>query len=211
MPTLELKNVSYAYEKGKAVLQNVSGSLETGKMYAILGPSGSGKTTLLSLLGGLDVPAQGSVLFDGEDIAAKGLEHHRRNHISLIFQSYNLIDYMTPVENVRLTAKLDAAPILERLGLEQDEITRNVLKLSGGQQQRVAIARALASDAPVILADEPTGNLDADTAEEITAILKESAHTFGKCVVVVTHSGEVAKQADMVLEIKRGHLKEREM
>ena len=211
MPTLELKNVSYAYEKGKAVLQNVSGSLETGKMYAILGPSGSGKTTLLSLLGGLDVPTQGSVLFDGEDIAAKGLEHHRRNHISLIFQSYNLIDYMTPIENVRLTAKLDAAPILERLGLEQDEIARNVLKLSGGQQQRVAIARALASDAPVILADEPTGNLDADTAEEITAILKESAHAFGKCVVVVTHSGEVAKQADVVLEIKRGHLKEREM
>ena len=211
MPTLELKNVSYAYEKGKAVLQNVSGSLETGKMYAILGPSGSGKTTLLSLLGGLDVPTQGSVLFDGEDITAKGLEHHRRNHISLIFQSYNLIDYMTPVENVRLTAKLDAAPILERLGLEQDEITRNVLKLSGGQQQRVAIARALASDAPVILADEPTGNLDADTADEITAVLKESAHAFGKCVVVVTHSGEVAKQADVVLEIKRGHLKEREM
>ncbi|RKJ82622.1 ABC transporter ATP-binding protein [Butyricicoccus sp. 1XD8-22] len=211
MPTLELKNVSYAYEKGKAVLQNVSGSLETGKMYAILGPSGSGKTTLLSLLGGLDVPAQGSVLFDGEDITEKGLEHHRRSHISLIFQSYNLIDYMTPIENVRLTAKLDAAPILERLGLEQDEIARNVLKLSGGQQQRVAIARALASDAPVILADEPTGNLDADTAEEITAVLKESAHAFGKCVVVVTHSGEVAKQADVVLEIKRGHLKEREM
>ncbi len=211
MPTLELKNVSYAYAKGKAVLQNVSGSLETGKMYAILGPSGSGKTTLLSLLGGLDVPAQGSVLFDGEDITAKGLEHHRRNHISLIFQSYNLIDYMTPIENVRLTAKLDAAPILKRLGLEQDEITRNVLKLSGGQQQRAAIARALASDAPVILADEPTGNLDADTAEEITAILKESAHAFGKCVVVVTHDREVAKQADMVLEIKRGHLKEREM
>ena len=211
MPILELKNVSYAYEKGKAVLQNVSGSLENGKMYAILGPSGSGKTTLLSLLGGLDVPTQGGVLFDGEDIAAKGLEHHRRNHISLIFQSYNLIDYMTPVENVRLTAKLDAAPILERLGLKQDEITRNVLKLSGGQQQRVAIARALASDAPVILADEPTGNLDADSAEEITAILKESAHAFGKCVVVVTHDRDVAKQADVVLEIKRGHLKEREM
>ena len=211
MPILELKNVSYAYEKGKAVLQNVSGSLETGKMYAILGPSGSGKTTLLSLLGGLDVPTQGSVLFDGEDITTKGLEHHRRNHISLIFQSYNLIDYMTPIENVRLTAKLDAAPILERLGLTKDETQRNVLKLSGGQQQRVAIARALASDAPVILADEPTGNLDADTAEEITAVLKESAHAFGKCVVVVTHSGEVAKQADVVLEIKRGHLKEREM
>lgn len=211
MPTLELKNVSYAYEKGKSVLQNISTELETGKMYAILGPSGSGKTTLLSLLGGLDTPTQGSILFDDEDIKAKGLEHHRRNHISLIFQSYNLIDYMTPIENVRLTAKLDAGPILERLGLEQDEVTRNVLKLSGGQQQRVAIARALASDAPVILADEPTGNLDADTAEEITKVLKESAHAFGKCVIVVTHDREVAKQADVVLEIKCGHLKEREI
>lgn len=211
MPILTLKNVSYAYEKGKAVLSNICAELDTGKMYAILGPSGSGKTTLLSLLGGLDTPTQGSVLFDGEDIKAKGLEHHRRNHISLIFQCYNLIDYMTPVENVQLTAKLDAGPILERLGLKQNEIIRNVLKLSGGQQQRVAIARALASDAPVLLADEPTGNLDADIADEITAVLKESAHTFGKCVVVVTHSAEVAKQADAVLEIKRGHLKEREM
>ena len=211
MPTLELKNVSYAYEKSKKVLQSINTELETGKMYAILGPSGSGKTTLLSLMGGLDTPTQGNVLFNGEDIMEKGLEHHRRSHISLIFQSYNLIDYMTPVENVQLTAKLDGTPILERLGLEQDETQRNVLKLSGGQQQRVAIARALASDAPVILADEPTGNLDADTAEEITAILKESAHAFGKCVVVVTHSSEVAKQADIVLEMKRGHLKEREM
>lgn len=209
MPTLELKNISHSYEKGKAVLLNVSIKLETGKLYAIIGPSGSGKTTLLSLLGGLDAPTEGAVLFDGEDIKVKGLEYHRRNHISMIFQSYNLIDYMTPIENVQLTAKQEAAPVLERLGLKKDEISRNVLKLSGGQQQRVAIARALASDTPVILADEPTGNLDADTAGEITAVLKESAHAFGKCVVVVTHDLEVAKQADMVLEIKRGHLKER--
>lgn len=211
MPTLELKNISYSYEKGKSILSNISAELEAGKLYAVLGSSGSGKTTLLSLLGGLDTPTKGEVLFNGENITAKGLEYHRRNHISLIFQSYNLIDYMTPIENVQLTAKQDAIPILERLGLKKDEISRNVLKLSGGQQQRVAIARALASDAPVILADEPTGNLDEDTAEEITAILKESAHTFEKCVVVVTHSGEVAKQADMVLEIRRGHLKERNM
>lgn len=209
MPTLKLQNISYSYEKGKSILSNISAEMEAGKLYAILGPSGSGKTTLLSLLGGLDAPTKGEVLFDGENIAAKGLEYHRRNHISLIFQSYNLIDYMTPIENVKLTAKQDAVPILERLGLKKDEISRNVLKLSGGQQQRVAIARALASDNPVILADEPTGNLDEDTAMEITAVLKESAHTFGKCVVVVTHSGEVAKQADVVLEIKRGHLKER--
>ena len=209
MPTLKLQNITYSYEKGKSILSNISAELEAGKLYAILGPSGSGKTTLLSLLGGLDAPTKGEVLFDGENIAAKGLEYHRRNHISLIFQSYNLIDYMTPIENVRLTAKQDAVPILERLGLKKDEISRNVLKLSGGQQQRVAIARALASDNPIILADEPTGNLDEDTAMEITAVLKESAHTFGKCVVVVTHSGEVEKQADVVLEIKRGHLKER--
>lgn len=206
MSTLELQNVSYSYEKGKPVLSNISIALEAGKLYAVLGPSGSGKTTLLSLLGGLDTPAQGEVLFDGENIMAKGLEYHRRNRISLIFQSYNLIDYMTPIEHVQLTAKQDAASVLERLGLKKDEISRNVLKLSGGQQQRVAIARALASDAPVILADEPTGNLDEAAAREITAVLRESAHTFGKCVVVVTHSGEVAKQADVVLEIKGGHL-----
>lgn len=210
MSTLELRNVSYSYEKGKVVLADINTELENGKMYAILGPSGSGKTTLLSLLGGLDTPTSGSVLFDGENITTKGLEHHRRHNISLIFQSYNLIDYMTPVENVRLTAKLEAVPILERLGLTRDETLRNALKLSGGQQQRVAIARALASDAPIILADEPTGNLDPDTADEITAVLKESAHTFGKCVVVVTHSGELAKQADKVLEIKRGKLKGKE-
>lgn len=209
MPILELKNVCYAYEKGREILSNVNAELETGKLYAILGPSGSGKSTLLALLGGLDTPNQGNVLFDGRDIKPKNLEYHRRNHIALIFQSYNLIDYMTPMENVQLTARLDAGPVLERLGLAGDEITRNVLKLSGGQQQRVAIARALASDAPVILADEPTGNLDADTAGEITAVLKESAHAFGKCVVVVTHSPEVAKQADVVLEMKRGQLKER--
>lgn len=211
MCILELKNVCYAYEKGKEILSNVNAELEAGRMYAVLGPSGSGKTTLLSLLGGLDTPTQGNILFDGEDVRTKSLEYHRRNHISLIFQSYNLIDYMTPMENVRLTAKLDAGPILERLGLTRDESTRNVLKLSGGQQQRVAIARALASDAPVILADEPTRNLDADSARDITVVLKESAHAFGKCVVVVTHSAEAAKQADVVLEIKRGYLQEREM
>ena len=211
MCILELKNVCYAYEKGKEILSNVNAELEAGRMYTVLGPSGSGKTTLLSLLGGLDTPTQGNILFDGEDVRTKSLEYHRRNHISPIFQSYNLIDYMTPMENVRLTAKLDAGPILERLGLTRAESTRNVLKLSGGQQQRVAIARALASDAPVILADEPTGNLDADSARDITVVLKESAHAFGKCVVVVTHSAEAAKQADVVLEIKRGYLQEREM
>ena len=209
MSTLACNNVAYAYEKGNGILTNISFCFESGKMYAILGPSSSGKTTLLSLLGGLDTPAKGNILFDDTDITQTGLEEHRRNHISLIFQNYNLIDYMTPIENTKLVSKVDAVPILQRLGLTEDELRRTVLKLSGGQQQRVAIARSLASDAPVILADEPTGNLDEATAAEITEILKESAQEYGKCVIIVTHSNAVAKAADCVLEIKGGTLKVR--
>ena len=120
--------------------------------------------------------------------------------------SFRATDYMTPQENVRLISKKPAFPFLERLGLTKEETRRNVLKLSGGQQQRVAIARALASEAPVILADEPTGNLDEETAQDITEILKESAHQMNKCVVVVTHSNELAKQADVVFRLKKGEL-----
>lgn len=173
-------------------------------MYVILGQSGCGKTTLLSLLGGLDSPSQGKIFFQGEDINARGLTYHRKEHVSFVFQNYNLIDYLTPIENVKLTSKKSAYPILEKLGLSKEEAKRNVLRLSGGQQQRVAIARALGSDAPLLLADEPTGNLDEDTAKEITKILKESAHSMGKCVVIVTHSQEVAKEADVVFRLKRG-------
>ena len=206
MEILALQNVEYSYDKKKKVLKGINAQMETGKMYAILGPSGCGKTTLLSLLGGLDSPTNGQILFNGTDIEQSGLGHHRKKHVSFIFQSYNLIDYMTPQENVRLTAKKPARPFLERLGLTKEESKRNVLKLSGGQQQRVAIARALASEAPVILADEPTGNLDEDTAQDITEILKESAHEQDKCVIVVTHSGELAKQADVVFRLKKGEL-----
>ncbi len=208
MSVFEIKDISYSYEKSKKILVSVNAVFETGKIYAILGPSGSGKTTLLSLLGGLDIPQKGEILFDGENISERGLEYHRRNHVSLIFQNYNLIDYMTPVENVKLTAKQDAMPMLKRLGLTEDEAKRNVLKLSGGQQQRVAIARTLASDAPIILADEPTGNLDEDTAAEITGILKDCAHQMNKCVIVVTHSNELAKQVDTVFRLKKGKLQQ---
>lgn len=205
MTILETENLRYAYGK-HTVLREVCIQLELGKMYAILGSSGCGKTTLLSLLGGLDSPAGGQILYQGRDIAKTGLANHRRSHVAFIFQSYNLIDYLTPLENVALTAKHPPLPILEQLGLTAEEAKRNVLKLSGGQQQRVAIARALASDAQVILADEPTGNLDEDTASEITAILKESAHKSGKCVVIVTHSNELAKEADIVFNLKKGEL-----
>ena len=206
MSILEVKGLQYSYENKKRVLRGINAQMEQGKMYAILGPSGCGKTTLLSLLGGLDSPSNGQILYQGEDIAKTGLADHRRSHVAFIFQSYNLIDYLTPVENVALTAKHPPLPILEQLGLTAEEAKRNVLKLSGGQQQRVAIARALACDAQVILADEPTGNLDEDTAAEITAILKDSAHKSGKCVVIVTHSNELAKEADVVFRLRKGDL-----
>lgn len=206
MNIMELKNVGYAYDNKRKVLKGVSLLVEEGKMYAILGSSGCGKTTLLSLMGGLDSPSDGQVFYDGQDIEKTGLSAHRKNNVAFIFQSYNLIDYLTPKENVALTSKLPPMPILERVGLTEEESKRNVLKLSGGQQQRVAIARALASDAKVILADEPTGNLDEDTAAEITAMLKECAHQMNKCVVIVTHSNELAKQADVVFRLKKGEL-----
>ena len=160
MNILEVKGVTYTYDHKKNILKGIDLQMEQGKMYAILGPSGCGKTTLLSLLGGLDLPDSGQILYQGEDIRKAGLSNHRRSHVAFIFQNYNLIDYLTPIENVALTSKQPALPILEQLGLTKEEAKRNVLKLSGGQQQRVAIARALASEVPVILADEPTGAVE---------------------------------------------------
>lgn len=206
MSVLAFSDLSYSYDRKRNVFSNISAEMELGKIYAILGASGCGKTTLLSLLGGLDTAARGKILFNGKDIMESGLENHRRNHVSFIFQSYNLIDYMTPVENVALTSKLPAEPVLEKMGLTKEEMKRNVLQLSGGQQQRVAIARALASEAPVILADEPTGNLDEDTAMSIMQILEESVRRMKKCAVIVTHSHEIAKRADVVFHLKRGAL-----
>lgn len=208
MSVLEICNIKYSYDKNRAVLKNISTAFDEGKLYAILGSSGCGKTTLLSLMGGLDSPSDGHVLFQGEDVGKKGLAWHRKHNVAFIFQSYNLIDYMTAAENVALTSKLPPLPILGRLGLTEEESRRNVLKLSGGQQQRVAIARALASDASVILADEPTGNLDEDTAAEIINILKECAHQMGKCVIIVTHSNDLAKQADVIFRLKKGELQQ---
>ena len=205
---LELKNVSYYYksQKDKTILDHVSYEFKNGVMYAVLGSSGSGKTTLLSLLAGLDVPVDGTVCVAGKDIMQKGLNAHRRDHVSLVFQNYNLIDYLTPVENVKLGGKADAENLLAQMGIDELQRRRNVMQLSGGQQQRVAIARALASKAPILLADEPTGNLDEDTANEIISIFQQLAHEQGKCVIVVTHSKELAEQADVVLRLKKGKI-----
>ena len=207
MSILEFSNLKYSYDGKQPVLRGVSGQLEQGKLYAILGPSGCGKTTLLSLIGGLDSPSNGQICFEGQDIAKTGLSNHRKNHVAFIFQAYNLIDYLTPAENVSLTSKLPPLPILERLGLTKEEAKRNVLKLSGGQQQRVAIARALASEAPVILADEPTGNLDSNSTREIMDILK-SLHEEGRTVILITHDNDIAAQAKRVVKIMDGKIVE---
>lgn len=208
MDKLEIKNVAYSYTNSKDnVLSSVNQKFELGKFYAIIGKSGTGKSTLLSLLAGLDKPQTGKILFENEDIEKKGYSHHRKNNISLVFQNFNLIDYLSPLENIRLVNKNASEDILLELGLDKSQIKRNVMKLSGGQQQRVAIARALASDAPIILADEPTGNLDSATAGEIITILKRLAKERNKCVIVVTHSKEVADAADIILQLNNKKLK----
>lgn len=208
MKVLKLTNVGYNYSDSKEkVFTELNAEFSTGKFYAIIGKSGAGKSTLLSLLAGLDTPTSGSVMFAGEDIIEKGYNYHRKKHITLVFQNYNLIDYLSSLENIRLVNKNAKKDVLFELGLDEEQISRNVMKLSGGQQQRVAIARALVSEAPVILADEPTGNLDEQTTAEIIEILKRSAHVNKKCVIVVTHSKEVAIAADQILELKNKKLK----
>lgn len=216
---LEFKNVSYYYQDGSkksSILNHIDFSFEKGKFYTILGSSGSGKTTFLALASGLDTPKFGDILFSGENINNIGLTNFRNKNIGIVFQSYNLIPYMTSLQNV-LTAmeitknkienrKHKAYDLLENMGLTKEETNRNVLKLSGGQQQRVAIARAIATEGNLILADEPTGNLDHDTAIEIIELFKTLAHEDNKCVIVVTHSNDVADQSDVILNLKAGKL-----
>ena len=204
---LEMRNIVKCFGPVQA-LKDVSLSVDKGEIHGLLGENGAGKSTLLSLLAGLDSPVEGTILFQGEDIRNKGYSYHRMHHISLVFQNYNLIDYLSPLENIRLVNKKISKDILLELGLDESQIKRNVLQLSGGQQQRVAIARSLVSEAPVILADEPTGNLDPKTAGDIIDLLKSLAQKTGKCVIVVTHSKEVAQASDITLELKDKKLTE---
>lgn len=204
---LQLDHVDYMYGAAKIrVLSDVSADFEAGKMYAITGPSGAGKSTLLSLLAGLDSPSKGVVRFEGGNIAETGYSKHRREHVSLVFQDHNLIDYLTPVENLRLVNPKADLKILEDLGLTREEAKRNIMHLSGGQRQRVAVGRALVSPGSVILADEPTGSLDPKTTGDVITLLRDAAHQLGKCVIVVTHSECVADAADIVLNLKRKKL-----
>lgn len=216
MKILELKDLTYSYPNAEYVnledkiLSSVNYEFEEGKFYAIVGKSGTGKSTLLSLLAGLDEPKKGDVFFKEHSLEDIGYSDYRKNNISIVFQNYNLIDYLTPMENVRLVNRDAKEDILYELGLEDSQINRNINMLSGGQQQRVAIARALASDTPVILADEPTGNLDENTSAEIVDIFKKLAKENNKCVIVVTHSNELANSADVILELKNKKLNEKQ-
>lgn len=207
MTLLQLQDVTYRYKNtAEAVLYQIKYNFEPGKFYSIIGESGAGKSTLLSLLAGLDSPVEGSILFQGEDIRNKGYSYHRMHHISLVFQNYNLIDYLSPLENIRLVNKKASKDTLLELGLDESQIKRNVLQLSGGQQQRVAIARAMAKDVDLILCDEPTGNLDPETSQGIIQTFIDLAHLKNKCVIIVTHSKEFANCMDIQLQIHQGKL-----
>lgn len=211
MSILSLQNICFSYEN-TPVLQDISYDFEKGKMYCISGKSGAGKTTLLSLLSGLAAPSSGSILYDGKDIAKIDKYTFRSKYIGVIFQSFNLITKFTAVENVVLSMdiagvkgsrkKEKAMALLESVGLDEDEANRRVLKLSGGQQQRVAIARALSYDPAILLADEPTGNLDGETQAEIMQIFRSLAEQ-GKCVILVSHSPEVATLCDERYELHK--------
>ena len=217
---LRLENINYSYIDGgyeRQILKDLSYSFEAGKFYTILGPSGSGKTTLLSLVAGLDTAKSGKIYFNGKDIDEIGLHKFRRNAISIVFQQFNLISYLTAVENVLLAMsetdneipkdrKNVAYNLLERFGIVRSKADRMVNQLSGGEQQRVAIARSLASNVDLIFADEPTGNLDTATEKEIISIFKELAHDFGKTIIVVTHSDTVSAMSDQRVLLKAGKL-----
>lgn len=210
MSLLKLEKICYSYDKRKSVLKDISYEFEAGAIYSIVGKSGAGKTTMLSLLSGLATPTSGKILYNERDISDINKYDYRSKYVGVIFQSFNLLSKLTAVENVVLSMdisgkkekdkKKKAYELLESVGLDKDEADRRILKLSGGQQQRVAIARALSYNPDIILADEPTGNLDGETQTEIMGIFRKLADE-GKCVILVTHSPEVASMSDYIYKL----------
>lgn len=213
---LKLDNVSYRYSDAKEdeyVLKNINYSFENGKVYAIKGKSGSGKTTLLSLISGLETKYEGNIYYDNKNLRKMDLDKYRNSYIGIVFQSYNLLPHLTAIENIILSMDISgikdkskkekALKLMKDVGLNESFANRRVLKLSGGEQQRIAIARSLSYDSQIIIADEPTGNLDKDTEDEILKIFKSLAHDKNKCVIIVTHSKNVSDQADIVYELKK--------
>ena len=221
MDILTLRNVRYTYrtqyQKVEA-LKGINYSFEAGKVHAIVGRSGSGKTTLLSLMAGLDLPTEGEILCGGVSTAETKLEAYRREKVAVIYQSFRLFPLLTVAENVMYPmelrgmktrdARAKAAKLIARVGLPESALDRYPTMLSGGEQQRVAIARALGMETGILLADEPTGNLDTANSENIAALLRELAHKDGYCVIIVTHDMDLASKADCILELSDGAVKE---
>ena len=215
MKILEVNHLGYFYQDGehrRVILQDVNCSFEAGTFTTILGESGSGKTTFLSLLGALDKPKEGTIRFNGLTLQEIGEDQYRRNHAGFVFQNYNLIPYMNAIENVLLAMGITdnvcsgnkeekAKAILADFGLTGNKAKRKVIHLSGGEQQRVAIARAVSTQVKILLADEPTGNLDQETSDYIAQCFKTLAHDMGKCVIVVTHDPRVAELSDRILRL----------
>ena len=219
MIRLTVENVSYKYQNTlKPAVDNLNCTFEAGKLYAIMGASGSGKSTFLSMLAGLDHPSEGEIRFREESLKDLNLDRYRRESISMIFQAFHLLPLLTAIENVSYPMELNgidpkdakerAKELLSSVGIRGDKIKRFPSKLSGGKQQRVAIARSLGSGAKIILADEPTGNLDVENMENIMEILSKLAHEKNYCIIVVTHDIEVSKAADVVYEMTEGKLLE---
>lgn len=217
---LKVEGINYGYVDGgfrREILKDLSYEFEAGKFYTILGPSGSGKTTLLSILAGLDKQESGTIYYEDEELSKMGLYKYRRNKIGVVFQAYNLIQYLTGIENISLAMtetdnkipknhKEIGYALLEKFGIVKTKADRLVTHLSGGEQQRIAIARAIASNVDLIFADEPTGNLDTATEAEIIGIFKMLTEEFGKTVIVVTHSNEVSKLSDFRVFLQNGKL-----
>lgn len=214
---LTLKNVAYQYEGAKKpVIKSISMEFEPNKIYAIMGKSGAGKSTVLSLISGLDIPTSGDILYKDKSLREIDRDYYRAKSIGVIFQSYNLLINATALENIILSMNISgskerdkkqyALSLLEKVGIDRETANRKILKLSGGEQQRIGIARALSHNPDIIIADEPTGNLDGDTEENIMMLLQKLAHDDGKCVIVVTHSKRVSKYADELWGLNQGNL-----
>lgn len=220
MKCLELTDVSYRYEVGKeAVLNKINAGFECGKVYTIIGQSGAGKSTLLSLISGLDICKEGNIYYEGKNLRELDRDEYRSKCVGVIFQGYNLLLNSTAVYNITLSMNISgsdlkgrqarkefAYALLDKVGIDRETADRRVLRLSGGEQQRVGIARALSHNPDVIIADEPTGNLDSETEGAVLDILIQLAHEDGKCVIIVTHSENVTAIADEVIGIRAGQL-----
>ena len=214
---LQINNLKYRYPKTDTdVLKGIDAEFSCGKLYVIMGKSGSGKSTLLAMISGLDTSTSGEILYDGENIVKIDRDDYRAKNIGVIFQSYNLLQNATALENIVLSMNISgsnekdkngyAYNLLQTVGIDKRTAERKILKLSGGQQQRVGIARALSHDPRVIIADEPTGNLDGETEKTIMNILQNLAHQDNRCVIIVTHSETVSQYADEIFYLEGGVL-----